>query len=306
VDLRQVNKRVLECLIKAGALDSFGERGYVLAAVDGMVAASQQAHLARETGQISLFGGAFAAASQPLALVQPSRGGKEATLRDKLLWEKELIGVYVSEHPLVRWGPRLAEIVSAYSGELTEEMAGQVVTVAGVVQEVRRTTTRRGDAMAFVRLEDSQGAIEVVVFPRTFKETQDFWQVEKILIVKGKLDARGDRVNVVCDSVTDEITSAEVQAPPQPPASARQRLIMHLPRSGDIQADRLLLRRLCDQAVGFAGEDELSVLVSDRDRSVRIDFPNLRTCARDDVGARLEADLGLPGHSIEPIVSGGA
>ena len=118
--------------------------------------------------------------------------------------------MYVSEHPLHKWSRRLAEQVTAFSTEVTEEMAGQAVTVAGVVQDVRRITTKRGESMAFVRLEDLQGTLEVVVFPRILRETEAMWEEGRILLVRGKVDNRGDSPKLLCESVTDQINHTEV------------------------------------------------------------------------------------------------
>ena len=304
VDLRQVNKRVLECLIKAGAFDSFGDRASLLAVTDRLVATSQQIHQARQAGQMTMFDLALTIGSTANGFVALSPARQQASLRDKLQWEKELLGVYVSEHPLVKWGQYLAGIVSAYSAEITEEMSGQAVTVAGVVQEVRRTTTKRGEAMAFVRLEDLQGSLEVIVFPRTYRESEQLWQPEKILIVRGKVDTRNDTAKVICESATDQLTFTEVAVPPAI-TTERRRLVLSMGRTGDLQSDRHFLKRVCDTAVGFAGEDELSILVHDHDRTVRIDFPNIKTRASEDVGMRLVKTLGIRDYHIEPIAAGG-
>jgi DNA polymerase-3 subunit alpha len=130
---------------------------------------------------------------------------EEAPLRERLEWEKELIGVYISEHPVARALAQLRDTVSHLCGEIGEEHHDQKVTVLGRVAAWRTTTTKKGDAMAFVTLEDVQGAIDVVVFPKTWKQTQALWQRDKIVLVRGKVDARGRKPSIICDSVSDNL-----------------------------------------------------------------------------------------------------
>jgi len=322
VDLRQVNKRVLECLTKAGAFDSFGERSHVLASLDRLVAYSQQMHQARQAGQMSMFGLGVSGQPGRAKILNGGQSAPETPLRTKLGWEKELLGVYVSEHPLAKWSQALAAIVSAYSAELTPEMADQPVTVAGLVQQVRRTTTRRGETMAFVKLEDAQGTMEVVVFPRVFKESEAMWQPDKIVIVRGKVNARGESVSIVCDSVTDELTRVELssaataeatsepaytQGPAERSAlretgaeAARRRLMVKLMRSGDLKHDRDCFQRVLQLAAQMQGEDEFAVLVREQGRTVRIDFPNYRTRACSDLARQLGRLVGSENCWIEP------
>ncbi|MHB0875176.1 MAG: DNA polymerase III subunit alpha [Anaerolineae bacterium] len=330
VDLRALNKRVIECLVRAGGFDEFGDRTQLLATVDRLVAISQQIHQARLAGQMSMFN---LAASESVGLPRLAATTQETPLRERLQAEKELLGVYVSEHPLDRWGQRLGEIVTAFSTELSEEMNDQPVTVAGIVQGVRQTVTKKGDSMAFVRLEDMQGSLEVIVFPRTFKETEPMWQMDKILIVRGKVNCRGDSPKVICETVTDQVTTTEVPpsvraapqsvrdapqsvraAPPQvytpspqpqvAPAT-RRRLIVSWGRSGDLQADRQFLKKVVDAAAGFGGEDELAVEVLDAGRMVRIDFPNVRTCATTEIADQFRCLKGIQDCRVEHAVTGG-
>jgi DNA polymerase-3 subunit alpha len=190
VDLRQVNRRVLDCLVRAGAFDEFGDRQQLLALVDRLVSVSAQLHQAQELGQLTMFDFSHGVAGVANGLVVPN-SASPASARQKLAWEKELLGVYISEHPLHRWGQQLARVVTAFSSELNEELAGQTVTLAGIVQTVRKAATRRGEAMAIAKVEDLQGTTEVLIFPRVLRETQGLWIPEKLLIVRGKVDCRG-------------------------------------------------------------------------------------------------------------------
>jgi DNA polymerase-3 subunit alpha len=207
VDLRQVNRRMLECLIKVGALDSFGQREQLLAVADKMISSSAGIHQAEDVGQMTMFdmfGSAGSSTANGIRLPEV-----EPLPRKELLgWEKELVGFYVSEHPLSQVALNLKDTITCFCGEITEEMNQQNVVVAGLVEWIRPHVTRRGDPMAFVHLEDLQGSIEVVVFPRVYAATRDLWQEDKILIVRGKVDAERGDPKILCDSATDYLLTA--------------------------------------------------------------------------------------------------
>ncbi|MEJ5198602.1 MAG: OB-fold nucleic acid binding domain-containing protein, partial [Anaerolineae bacterium] len=208
VDLRQINRRGLECLIKVGALDDFGERGQLLAGIDRIMAASEAAHTAREVGQLTLFGAADAENAADLLASLPTAA--KTNPKEILDWEKELVGVYVSSHPLQKMTVDLQNVVTHASVEITEELAGKNVVVAGMIAEIRQITTKKGEAMAFLRLEDLQGSIDVTVFPRLYADQKPLFVQDKIIIVAGKADVRNGRVSVVADSVRDYVEGMKV------------------------------------------------------------------------------------------------
>jgi DNA polymerase-3 subunit alpha len=221
VDLRQVNRRALESLIKVGALDEFGHRAQLLAIVERMLGLSSHAHRAADAGQLTLFGAAGPAAGTSVLSPLPSLD--EASPKEKLAWEKELVGIYLSEHPLTRVMADLHDTVTVMCGEITEDMANQKVIVAGMVTYVRRLTTKKGDPMAFAGLEDLQGTTEVVIFPRTWKQAESICQPDKILVVRGKVDGSGKQPKILAESITDQIGGAgpaDEASMPRPPVSA--------------------------------------------------------------------------------------
>ena len=222
VDLRALNKRVLESLIKAGAMDCLGNRGQLLAALDKMISFGQQAQRAAAAGQTSLFDFMpVEAAVSSIALPDVP----DVAYKDKLAWEKDLMGLYISAHPAQQAAMALEDVVTAYADQLTEELAGQQVTVVGVVAGLRQLFTKRKEAMLAAQLEDIHGSFEVVVFPRVYKRTRELWKEDAILVVKGKVDARGDdRVQVICEEASEYVPPAEggplAAAAPEPAASA--------------------------------------------------------------------------------------
>ena len=210
VDLRQVNRRGLECLIKVGALDHFGPRGQLIAALDRIMSASEQAHAAREIGQYSLFGG-FDEAAAADDLLSHLPDAAKITPKELLEWEKELVGVYVSSHPLQQMTVDLMNVITHATVDITEEIQGKGVIIAGMVADVRTINTKKGDTMAFIRLEDLQGSVDVTVFPQLFKEKRALWTLDKIIIVTGKADVRNGRVSVVADVAQDYVEGMQVR-----------------------------------------------------------------------------------------------
>ena len=200
IDLRLVNKRVLESLVKVGALNRFGHPAQLLLALDDVLAAAQADQRERASGQISFFD----LAAEPAALEAPLPTATEVPVRERLRWEKELLGLYLSDHPLGEVAERIGRFVTIYSGELRDEsLDGQRVVVGGVVTGVRSVVTKARSTMAVATLEDLQGSLEVVVFPKLYEQTGPTWQEGAILLVAGRIDHRGEEVSVLADLVRD-------------------------------------------------------------------------------------------------------
>ena len=203
VDLRMVGKRALECLIKVGAFDSLAGRQILLASLDRMMSLSSSLHKAADVGQLSLFGEATGIQLDVDASgVLVAEVEEEVSRREMLQWERELVGVYISEHPLHRLIDQLDKAVSAYSNQLTEADHDRQVTMAGIVTYVQPHTTKSGKPMAFAGLEDLYGEIEVVIWPSTWDETRDLWEPGRILLLQGKLDVKGGKPKLLCDRAT--------------------------------------------------------------------------------------------------------
>ncbi len=190
VDLRKLNRKALECLIQAGALDDFGERPALLTVVEAMLSSSGSIHEAREVGQITLFG-----LMDTTDTIQVPDAYPPIPHRQLLDWEKELLGTYLSEHPMEEQERQLLaqDMVSTTIDRIATETLGNQLTLVGMVQRVRRITTKKGDAMAFATLEGPGGMLDVVVFPRTFERFKGLLIQGRVLVVSGKLDSRQDR-----------------------------------------------------------------------------------------------------------------
>ncbi len=207
VDLRSVGKRSLECLIKVGAMDSFGNRASLLAALDRIVAISSNHFRAADAGQMSLFG-ASTGIIEEIHLPEV----KDVDKREMLNWERELIGLYISDHPLNEYQATLAKIVSYFSGQLGESHHEEKVRMAGLITGVRPYTTKTGKPMGFAQMEDIQGTVELVLFPKTWEASREILTVGQIVIVEGKLDHGSTPPKLLVDTVKTEIpvtTSAD-------------------------------------------------------------------------------------------------
>jgi DNA polymerase-3 subunit alpha len=233
VDLRQINRRALESLIKVGALRPFGTRSQLLAAIEHVMGHSATIHKARDVGQMSLFGAATGLTfSAEEAILGALPAIPEVPRKEILGWEKEMVGTYVSEHPLQSVSADLQNTITHFSRDLDDSLNGQIVTLAGMITYVRRHTTKKGAPMAFVGLEDLQGLIEVVVFPRTWQETQNKWELDKIVVVRGRVDAKGREPKIICESISNQVRIVKAVEEDEP-ASPTSR---HSQRNGGAQA----------------------------------------------------------------------
>jgi DNA polymerase-3 subunit alpha len=205
VDLGQVNKRGLECLIKAGTLDTLGERAKLLAMMDRLMKLSALYHQASAIGQLG-FEALAPSASDDNALLAGQFFVPPVSPKDVLAWEKELLGTYVSEHPLQRllaaWGGQQNRLYTPLD-QVDDALKGHKVIVAGRVIRSRPTMTRKNEEMAFVELEDLNGSIDVVVFPRTFSNSKELLAEDRLVVIVGRVDVREGKVQVIADSVQD-------------------------------------------------------------------------------------------------------
>ncbi len=201
VDLRKVGKRALECLIKVGAMDEFGSRQVLLQNLDRLVALSTEHQRAAQAGQLSLFGASALNSDSWQEIHLPAL---PTDRRQMLIWERELIGLYLSEHPLQPYQADLLRVITHTSAQLEEASHEEKVRVAGLVNSLRPYQTKNGKPMAFVTLEDLQGEIELILFPKIWERYRPLFQEGAILIVEGKVDALNPPPKILVDSVSKE------------------------------------------------------------------------------------------------------
>ncbi|HSW37266.1 MAG TPA: DNA polymerase III subunit alpha [Candidatus Saccharimonadales bacterium] len=189
VSPRFVNRKAIESLMKAGAFDRFGNRSTLIHNLDLVLAYASRLHKQRASGQTDLFGALEnVAAERPKLLLEKVASSTDK--REELQWERELLGLYLSQHPLEIYEAYLSE-QSVPLNSLKPEHEGKSVVVGGAITAVREVTTKNGQKMAFVRLEDQAGDIEMVLFPNAYQQTLGIWERDRVVLARGKVSTRG-------------------------------------------------------------------------------------------------------------------
>jgi DNA polymerase III subunit alpha len=184
---KDMNKKSLESLIKSGALDQIGERGLLLGNIDNLLNYSKEMGKSRLSSQTSLF------ADAPLVGYSAKinlRTSKEATKQEKLAWEKELLGVYITEHPFIDYKKELSTVKIIPTVDLCQYASEEQLNVAGIITSIKKIITRSNESMLFVKIEDSVGSTELLVFPSILKQTIDIWQEGRGVLVAGKVSQK--------------------------------------------------------------------------------------------------------------------
>ena len=200
IDPRDLNRRALESLAKAGALDALGapgeraQRASIVSGVDRILSLAQQEQRLRETGQTSMFDLFGSEVDTPLPALELEP--QEERRQELLSWEKELLGTYISEHPFKNAAKALEDFTTVQAAELSTELAGQEAAVAGTVIGVRRLTTRQGKPFAAVVIEDLSGNVELTVWPDGYERYRELLIEGNVLLARVEVRQRGDRLTV--------------------------------------------------------------------------------------------------------------
>ncbi len=284
-DLRGMNRRALESLIKVGALDELGSRGALLGNIERILSLSQREQQLKETGQVTMFD--LFGVSMPMpGLELPDI---DAPTEEKLTWERELLGVYLSEHPFAHAAPKLLNLTDTFCGQVDEEMDGESVILAGVVTAVKELFTRERRPFISATIEDLDGSIEVTAWPEVYEHTRELWQEGKILLVQGRVRARGDRLGLICDGVK----SYEMAEAP------RRSLLIRIAQTSDEGEDIARLHQVFDLLKLYKGEDEVHLAILERDGVVNLELPELTTGYCPELHRLLTALVGEDGVIIK-------
>lgn len=202
VKASEINKKVMESLIKSGAFDSLGDRSTLLFNLERILGFAQKIQKGTADGQLGLFGESHKKSNVAfgLSLVKPD---VELTSEERLAFEKELLGIYFSEHPLDAHLEKLASLNLKPIGEINELMAEKEVSIGGVITGVQKILTRKNEPMAFAYFEDKTGKIELILFPRTLQTYQHLIKDGAILFVKGKVNVKEGQMKLLVDSLED-------------------------------------------------------------------------------------------------------
>jgi DNA polymerase-3 subunit alpha len=288
VNSRIANKKAIESLIKSGAFDRLGNRLQLLENIDVMVAYASKVQKEANSGQTDLFGGSDEQhVRASLTLVEAA---SPYTLKDELQWERELLGLYLSQHPLESYKTILEETTIPINS-LKPEHDGKTVVIGGSIADCREITTKNGQKMAFVQLTDGLNEIEIIVFPRVFQQTLGTWEKDRIILVNGKVSAKdrdgniSSEVKIMADEAR-EITLEQAQAyqatgKTKKPPKANTKKAALKPQKQSINVQQKLYIRLSDTndnqrllslkeaLLSFIGETEV-VLVLGSDASKQI------------------------------------
>ncbi len=193
IDSRSLNKRVLESLVKSGALDSLGwSRSQCMAMIDTAIEYGQKARRDRESGQKGLFADLTAGET---GIAEPDPPDiPEWPLEQRLAFEKETLGFYVSGHPLDHFVNEVVHFSKKSIAELVSEGKNVECTIAGIVTDARTRRTKKGDLMALFNLEDLTGSVEAVVFPGSFSKFEPYMTADFPLLVSGRFEAEDERI----------------------------------------------------------------------------------------------------------------
>jgi DNA polymerase-3 subunit alpha len=307
---QDVNRRVLEALVQSGACDSLGERARLIAALDHAVSRAERARRDRESGQTSLLEmvGSPDVEADDYGLtidVEPMPGD------EKLRLEKELLGLYLSDHPLRRIAAELAKLADTQAVEVTSALQDSEVRVAGLVREVRRVVTRKGQIMAYATLEDLTGSVDVVLFPRVFEQTRLLFEPDKVVVVQGKVDARagstrasGSAGSPAEPEMETEVETASVVAdmawlwddPDCVPISRRQLVHVRIPNG-----DASLAERLETVLARHPGTDEVVLHVVVGSREVVVNADRYHVLAGPALIAEIDGLVGQASTRLETV-----
>jgi DNA polymerase-3 subunit alpha len=308
VDTRTVNKRVLESLIKAGALDSLGRpRAALLAEIDAVLAAGQRLARARAESQTGLFELADGLQTPQAAPAEI----EEFSNAELLAMERDMLGMYVSGHPLGHVRDLLGRRTTATIDQLAEMRDRSEVVIGGLITALKRTTTKSGAAMAFATVEDLTGNVEVIVFPKTYEQSHLALRRDAVVVVRGRVDVAEQQVKVLADAVVP-LEDAPVPAGPADGHAgddSASRLLPTDPVDAGaalhvlVDADRhgeAGLCRLRDLLARYPGDRTVLLSVRAGGRQVRMQAGELRVAASPRVVEEIEGLLGP--HSAAWII----
>ena len=277
VDGRKVNKKVYESLIKVGTMDAFGSRAALLEGLDDIRNRASRSQDQLLSGQSGLFD---AHQSTDEFLQDKLPDVPEFPKAELLSFEKLLLGLYLTEHPMAKVLTQIAELVSHKLSDLDNRMhSGRTVTLGGIVTSVRTTYTKKSGAeMAFAKLEDqSGGTIDIVFFPRIWEEVKTMVQKDQPIIVNGKLDLRDEELNLLASKVKLPNTSQQTQA----------NHILEIPRG----TDKKVLQEIGAILKQNQGEETMAIVVPGGNGDSRTIMLPYKVSYTDSVKAQVQALL---------------
>ena len=266
-DLRNINKKVLESLIKVGVFDSLGSRKTLLESLNKIISLSQTKQRAKESGQVSMFD--FWGQSTPASEATCPQGGEEVSPKQKLMWERELMGVYFSQ-PSDFLSKEASPSGTVSCGEINRDMVEETVTVKGMVVSVRQAHTRDNRPFVVATIEDLDASVEVIAWPRIYESTQGIWQEGNILSINGVVKVRDGEVQLNCQDAMLLPVRQEVLTEPQ-----RRHVMIDVNQSGEAEKDIECFHRIIDVLKTYPGQDRVSLAVLGDGETTNLEMPGM-------------------------------
>jgi len=291
-DLRNMNKKVLESLTKAGVLDSLGSRKTLLESLTKIISVSQTKQRAKESGQVSMFD--LWGQGSPTPPVNYQTAEDEVSAKQKLMWERELLGVYFSQpFDFLAGEPSSPSVVSC--GEINRDMVDETVTVRGMVVSLRQAHTKDNRPFVVASIEDLDASIEVIAWPRLYESTQGIWQEGNILSIKGMVKVRNGEVQLNCEDAMLLPVRQEVLREPE-----RRHVMIEVNQSGDAEKDIECLHRIVDILKSYPGPDRVSLAVVGDGEITNLDMPDITVNYCPDLVGELSEIVGEGNFRLEP------
>ncbi len=200
IDSKDLNKKSMESLVKSGALEKFGERNHLLNNMEILLEFVRKKQKEKNNGQTSLFGLLSLSGKVNLKL----KKSDPASQQQKLLWEREHLGFFISEHPLKQYQEIIKKYVKPINQlELSNSFKNSSIKILGLITKIKKITTSSNDHMIFVKVEDSFGEIEVIVFPKMLKSTSKLWEENKMVSVEGRLSDKDGELKFIAGKVKE-------------------------------------------------------------------------------------------------------
>lgn len=205
VQHKDLSKKSIEALAKAGALSDFCEAGMILHNIESILRFVKDEQARAQSNQGDLFAMMGGDVVKAKLMLEPAA---EVSQKQKLMWEKEFLGYYISGHPFKKIGDYFKDVSTPFSD--LKKYDGNYIKVVGQIATIKKITTKKGDPMLFVRIENTKESLEVIVFPRTYEETAALWQEDVPVQIEGKVSCDGEEVSFIASKVT-VITHHNVQ-----------------------------------------------------------------------------------------------
>ena len=290
VEGRLVNKRAWESLIKSGAFDELEKRELLLFNLDSIIAFVSKVQKEAASGQTDLFSNSKSKSSISHEInLEPAPN--TLSERESLQWERELLGIYLSKHPLEEFASFFEEQLVQITS-LNKQMDNKLVEIGGIIDSIKTVTTKRGAKMAFVVLADMTSELELIVFPNKFAENEDIWQQDAMIKITGKVNTKDrdgrstDEIKVIVEEVQEldqetikeYKTTGKKKKPPKVPSTSQSnttaeatesKLFIHV-KKPEKEEDLVELKKLLNK---FPGASEAILVLGIKDKSaVKLPF----------------------------------